>query len=118
MQSAPTQPAASQAAPSVPIQKVPEHTAKIDRQTVDIEVFIREDCLNCDKANEFLDKLKKLKPELKINTRDVRKEPAALELLKRIAQNQGVATLDYPAFVVEAISSSAFPRKRTPHNKF
>lgn len=99
---APAQSAASQAAPilTVPLQKVPGPSAKIDSQTVDIEVFIREGCLNCDKANEFLDKLKKLKPELKINIRDVRKEPAALELLKRMAQNQGVTALDYPAFVV------------------
>lgn len=99
---APAQSAVSQAPPvlSVPLQKVPGPSAKIDSQTVDIEVFIREGCLNCDKANEFLDKLKKLKPELKINIRDVRKEPAALELLKRMAQNQGVTALDYPAFVV------------------
>jgi hypothetical protein len=68
--------------------------------TVDIEVFMREGCLNCDKATEFLNKLKVIKPQLKINIRDVRKEPAALELLKRVAQNQGDPALDYPAFVV------------------
>lgn len=103
----PAKPAAAQSATSqaspmltLPIQKVPEPSVKIDSQTVDIEVFIREGCLNCGKANEFLNKLKKLKPELKINIRDVRKEPAALELLKRMAQNQGVTALDYPAFVV------------------
>lgn len=68
--------------------------------TADIEVFVREGCLNCEKATEFLHKLHSLQPQLKINIRDVRKEPAALVLLKRVAGNQGEVTLDYPAFVV------------------
>ena len=67
---------------------------------IDIEVFIREECPQCDKAKEFLTKLQNLRPQLKIIIRDVRKEPAALELLKRVAQNQGDVALDYPAFVV------------------
>lgn len=71
-----------------------------DSQLIDIEVFVREDCPHCEQAKEFLEKLKKLQPQLSIITRDVRKEPAALELLKRMTQNQGDATLDYPAFVV------------------
>lgn len=95
--SAPTQSAPVLPAPA---QKAPESPANITSQTVDIEVFVREGCLHCDKANEFLTKLKNLKPQLRINTRDVRKEPAALVLLRRMAQNQGGAELDYPAFVV------------------
>lgn len=69
-------------------------------ETTDIEIFIREDCLQCEKAKEFLARLQKLKPQLNIVSRNVRKEPAALELLKRVAQNQGETALDYPAFVV------------------
>ena len=72
----------------------------LSSQTIDIEVFIREDCLQCDKAREFLAKLQNLRPQLKIIIRDVRKEPAALELLKRMIQNQGATVIDYPAFVV------------------
>lgn len=71
-----------------------------DSNTLDIEIFDREDCLQCDKAREFFTRLKTIHPQLKIITRDVRKEPAALQLLKRMAQNQGKAELDYPAFVV------------------
>jgi glutaredoxin len=74
-------------------------SASID-ESIDIEFFIREGCIQCDTAKDFLTKLQKLKPELKISIRDVRKEPAALELLKRMAQNHGDAALDYPAFVV------------------
>jgi len=67
---------------------------------MDIEVFVREGCQQCDKAKEFLTKLQNLQPQLKIIIRDVRKEPAALELLKRMARNLGNSTLDYPAFIV------------------
>ena len=80
----------------------PQHDvfSDTDSSTVNIEFFVREGCQYCDKAKEFLTKLKKLQPYLKIAIRDVRKEPAALELLKRMAQNQGGVTIDYPAFVV------------------
>ena len=81
-------------------QQSDEVFSETDSHIVDIEFFIREDCKLCDKAKEFLTKLKKLQPHLKIVIRDVRKEPAALELLKRVAQNQNGITIDYPAFVV------------------
>lgn len=94
---APAQTKIKQAAPSV--QAVETNSNPLTH-TVDIEVFMREGCLNCIKATEFLDKLKAIQPQLRINIRDVRKEPAALELLKRVAQNQGNPNLEYPAFVV------------------
>lgn len=93
-------PARSVAATSAPYSATSISATDNVPQTIDIEVFIRENCLQCDKAKEFLTKLQSLQPQLKIATRDVRKEPAALELLKRMAQNQGGAELDYPAFVV------------------
>lgn len=94
---APVQSAPMQTAPTSPARVSP---ADATTETIDIEVFVREDCLQCDRAKEFLAKLQNLQPQLKIITRDVRKEPAALVLLKRMAQNQGEAALDYPAFVV------------------
>ncbi len=93
-------PGAQSPATDTPPAKAAEQPVSLLKQAADIEVFIREGCLNCAKAMEFLDKLQALQPQLKINIRDVRKEPAALELLKRMAQNQENATLDYPAFVV------------------
>ena len=78
----------------------PVTAADLKTQAGDIEVFVREGCLNCDNAKEFLDKLQNIQPQIKIHIRDVRKEPAAMELLKRMAQNQSEAALDYPAFVV------------------
>ncbi len=96
-QPVPAQPASIQPEPA---QQMADFPSDIASHTVDIEVFMREDCPQCEKANEFLTKLKNLKPQLKINIRDVRKEPAALQLLIRMAHNQGMAALDYPAFVV------------------
>lgn len=94
---APSQPLAIQ--PSVPASATSESAIDLEHHAIDIEVFVREDCPQCDKAKEFLTKLQNLRPQLKIIIRNVRKEPAALELLKRVAQNQGDVTLDYPAFV-------------------
>lgn len=86
--------------PPVPLPAKNDATIAQTPHAIDIEVFIREECPQCDKAKEFLTKLQNLRPQLKIIIRDVRKEPAALELLKRVAQNQGDVALDYPAFVV------------------
>jgi glutaredoxin len=117
----PARPAPLPAAPAkpAPVQSAPQQSApfpipheiftETDSHTVDIEIFVREDCLQCDKAKEFLAKLKNFQPELQIIIRDVRKEPAALELLKRMAQNQGDIELDYPAFVVSGQLIIGFP---------
>ncbi|MBI5435882.1 MAG: glutaredoxin family protein [Nitrosomonadales bacterium] len=69
-------------------------------QPADIEVFVREGCPHCAKAEAFLAALKQEQPELRIVIRDVLKEPAALERLKRIAENQGLARLSVPTFKV------------------
>jgi len=69
-------------------------------QPADIEVFVREGCPHCVKAEAFLATLKKEQPNLKVVIRDVLREPAALERLKRIAENRGVAAVRVPAFDV------------------
>ena len=63
---------------------------------VDIEVFVREGCPNCARAEAFLEALKQEQPELRIAIRDVRLEPAALERLRFIAENRGAATVRVP----------------------
>jgi glutaredoxin len=97
---APTPTQTLQTKPSTPLPTKNDSTIAQTPHAIDIEVFIREECPQCDKAKEFLTKLQNLRPQLKIIIRDVRKEPAALELLKRVTQNQGDVALDYPAFVV------------------
>ncbi|MFZ2303107.1 MAG: glutaredoxin domain-containing protein [Gallionella sp.] len=85
------------AAATDPSQAHPKDTPA---QSADIEVFVREGCTHCASAKEFLAILKREQPELRIAIQDVLKEPEALERLKRIAENQGVATVRVPAFVV------------------
>ncbi len=69
-------------------------------QPVDIEVFVREGCPHCAKAEIFLAALKKEQPNLRVVIRDVLREPAALERLKRIAENRRMAAVRVPAFDV------------------
>ena len=69
-------------------------------QSADIEVFVREGCPHCAKAEEFLHRLQQEQPGLRIAIRDVLREPAAMDRLQHIAGNHGSATVRVPAFVV------------------
>lgn len=66
----------------------------------DIEVFVREGCPHCAKAEAFLDSLAKQRPALRIVIRDVVKEPAAMLRLQDIARQQGGGAAVVPAFFV------------------
>lgn len=85
---------ASENAPRNAVAQLP------DAQSVDIEVFVREGCPHCAKAEEFLAKLMRLRPELKIVNHDVLKDPAALERLKYIAKSQTGVVARVPTFIV------------------
>ncbi len=67
----------------------------------DIEIFVREGCPHCAKAEAFLMALKQEQPELRIVIHDVLREPAGLERLKRIAEKNGVSTVRVPTLVVD-----------------
>ena len=65
-----------------------------------IEVFVREGCPHCAKAEEFLAQLQKERPALSIVIRDVQKEPAALDRLKELAEQAHAGTVRVPAIHV------------------
>ena len=69
-------------------------------QPIDIEVFVREGCPHCAKAKEFLGRLQHEQPGLRVVIRDVGREPAAMEKLKRIAEGRDAAMVRVPAFEV------------------
>ena len=69
-------------------------------QPADIEVFVREGCPHCASAEAFLATLKQQQPALNIVIRDVYKEPAALDRLKRLADSQGYTRLSVPTFKI------------------
>ncbi len=68
-------------------------------RAADIEVFVREGCPHCEKAEEFLKILAFEQPQLRIVVRDIRRDPDALERLKHIAETTG-ANLSVPTFYV------------------
>ena len=65
-----------------------------------VEVFVREGCPHCAKAEVFLEGLAKERPDLAIVVRDVLKEPAALDRLQEIAKQQNAGNARVPAFFV------------------
>ena len=77
-----------------------EKSAQSVVRSADIEVFIRNGCPHCAKAELFLQALKKEQPTLRIVIHDVAQEPAALERLEILAKNQGLGTVRVPAFQV------------------
>lgn len=64
----------------------------------ELEVFVREDCPRCADAKVFLADLQREHPGLAVRLRDVQKEPAALEDLRRLASEQGISPVGVPAF--------------------
>lgn len=63
-----------------------------------IEVFVREGCPHCAKAEAFVQTLKQEQPELQIVVRDISREPAALDRLKQLTDIQGINAIRVPAF--------------------
>ena len=64
----------------------------------DIEVFVRQGCIHCEKAKTFLSILAFEQPDLRISTRDIGQDLAALERLQEISKAQGISRLSVPAF--------------------
>ena len=65
-----------------------------------MEVFVREGCPHCAKAEIFLKRLAQERPDIAITVRDVLHEPAALQRLQDIAREQGSNNARVPAFFV------------------
>ncbi len=78
---------------------LPEKSGESAIQSADIEVFVRNGCPHCAKAELFLQALKREQPALRIVIHDVQ-EPLALEQLQLLAKNQGLGMVRVPAFQV------------------
>lgn len=88
-------------APAPPIGGALGAEAAETRSVVDadVEVFVREGCPHCAKAEEFLSRLVRERPDLRLAIRDIEKEPEALHRLKQIAETHHGA-VRVPAFLV------------------
>jgi glutaredoxin len=78
----------------------PEEIHEPAAQPADIEVFVRNGCPHCAKAELFLQALKREQPKLNIIIHDVAQEPLALQQLQRLAKQQNIGTVRVPAFHV------------------
>ncbi|MDP1902343.1 MAG: glutaredoxin domain-containing protein [Rubrivivax sp.] len=65
-----------------------------------LEVFVREGCPHCAKAEVFLQALAHERPDLHIVIRDVSKEPAAMQRLQDLARQLNSGAARVPAFHV------------------
>jgi glutaredoxin len=75
-----------------------QETNAINTQPVDIEVYVRTGCPHCEKAEAFLEYLKRENPNLNILIHDLASEPTQLERLQKLAEQQGETSLRVPAF--------------------
>jgi hypothetical protein len=66
----------------------------------DIEMFTREGCPHCARALVFLEELRRKRPELRIQVRDVQQDRQALERLVTLGEQHGIEHLGVPAFHV------------------
>jgi glutaredoxin len=67
----------------------------------DVEAFVREGCPHCARAKEFLVKLQKERPDLRIVIRDVERDPDALSRLRDLSAANG-SPIRVPSFLVRA----------------
>jgi len=64
----------------------------------DLEVFVREGCPHCEKAETWLASLKQRYPQLTVTIHDINEDPQALLRLKALAAKFGITQLGVPAF--------------------
>ncbi len=69
-------------------------------EPIDIEVFVRAGCPHCAEAEEFLARLQREQPALRIVVHDVSLDLAAMERLQHIAKSHGASALRVPAFAI------------------
>ena len=74
--------------------------AAADAPSPDIEMFTREGCPYCAAALAFLGELRRQRPDLRIQIRDVREDRQALDRLVALGTQHGVEHLGVPAFHV------------------
>ncbi|MCX7106239.1 MAG: NrdH-redoxin [Methylococcales bacterium] len=77
-----------------------DNSQELLKYPADIDVYVREGCPHCAKAEQFLQALQREQPTLKILIHDVVKDPNALEQLQKLAKNQALGTLKVPAFYI------------------
>jgi hypothetical protein len=69
----------------------------------DLLVFVAEGCPHCERAHEWLAELVARRPELRIQVRDVVRDPTAMAALRLAADEAGLTAVSVPTFVVRGV---------------
>lgn len=67
---------------------------------IEMEVFVRQGCPHCAKAELFLQQLQREQTDLHITIHDVSQNPEALQRLSELTRAQGLGAVRVPAFYV------------------
>lgn len=67
---------------------------------IEMEVFVRQGCPHCAKAEQFLRQLQTEQTDLQLSIRDVSQDSAALQRLTELTRQQGLGAVRVPAFYV------------------
>ncbi len=76
------------------------NSEKAGTSTLAIEVFVRQGCPHCAKAEAFLEKFANQRPDLQIDIHDVAREPEALQNLVELFKRKQLGAVRVPAFYV------------------
>ncbi len=68
--------------------------------TADIEAFVRDGCVHCLQAEQFLTGLQHEQPNLRIVLRNISQDPTALSQLQAIVQSKQAGQIRLPTFLV------------------
>ncbi|WNM62280.1 glutaredoxin family protein [Candidatus Nitrospira neomarina] len=79
----------------------------------DLEVFVRQGCLHCEKAKSYLTRLKQQYPRLTVTLRDIGEDPQAFLRLKTLAAKFGLSQLGVPAFYARGVLLIGFESAET-----
>lgn len=82
------------------LHQVPDPAAQIP----DLHVFVGRGCPHCARALAWVEDLRRRRPELTILVHDVVDEPDALQALRALSEQLGMAGVSVPTFVLRAQS--------------
>ena len=64
----------------------------------ELEVFVRPGCSYCEQAKNFLTRLQRQRPELRVRMRDISQDAGASQELAELAHRYGIRPVGVPAF--------------------
>jgi glutaredoxin len=83
-----------------------------------LEVFVREGCPHCARAEAFLPELRQQRPGLEVRLRRLDSDPAAIDDLIRVSRQVGIQAPGVPTFVIAGQVLVGFDDRQEPVSSF